>query len=174
MIPRPPSSTRPYTLFPYVTLFRSTGRPVTVVSTTCSNVFWSAITLRDHVWHRRDVTLKFAAIRKIKGHNTQESRALKVANWGAPLCDVFASGPGCLLSINTPVEQQLAWLRKEKPAYLLTYPTNLQALIDLCRKQGTAIPGLRQIRTMAEVVAPELRAQCRDVDRKGTRLNSSH
>src|SRR3546814_3364709 len=52
----------------------------------------------------------FAAIRKIKGHNTQESRALKVANWGAPLCDVFASGPGCLLSINTPVEQQLAWL----------------------------------------------------------------
>src|SRR3546814_18889379 len=75
----------------------ATGKPVTVVSTTVPNVFWSAITLRDHVWHRRDVTLKFAAIRKIKGHNTQESRALKVANWGAPLCDVFASGPGCLL-----------------------------------------------------------------------------
>lgn len=141
----------------------STGKPVTVVSTTVSNVFWSAITLRDHVWHRRDVTQKFAAIRKIKGHNSRERRALKVANWGSPLCDVFASGPGCLLSINTPVEQQLAWLREEKPAYLLTYPTNLQALLDLCRKQGTAVPGLRQIRTMAEVVAPELRAQCGDV-----------
>src|SRR3546814_14122075 len=98
----------------------ATGKPVTVVSTTVPNVFWSATTLRDHVWHRRDVTLKFAAIRKIKGHNTQESRALKVANWGAPLCDVFASGPGCLLSINTPVEKTHARLRQDKPAYLLT------------------------------------------------------
>src|SRR3546814_7085851 len=115
----------------------ATGKPVTVVSTTVPNVFWSAITLRDHVWHRRDVTLKFAAIRKIKGHNTQESRSLQVANWGAPLSDVFASVPGCLLSLNTPVEQQLAWLREDTPAYLRTYPTNLQALIDLSSKQGT-------------------------------------
>lgn len=141
----------------------STGKPVTVVSTTVSGFFWSAVTLRDHVWHHRDVTQKFAAIRKIKGHNTRESRGVKVANWGTPVSDVFVTGPGRLLSINTPVDRQVAWLREERPAYLLTYPSNLQAIVDYCRQQGVSLPGLRQIRTMAEVLPPELREQCRQI-----------
>lgn len=139
----------------------STGKPVTVLSTTVSNLFWSAITLRDHIWHRRDVTRKFAAIRKIKGHNTRDSRGLAYADWGTPVNQVFVTGPGRMLSINTPVDRQVAWLQQEQPAYLLTYPSNLQALLDYCTATGSVVPGLRQIRTMAEILPPALREQCR-------------
>ena len=141
----------------------STGKPVTVVSTAVAQLFWSAATLRDHVWHGRDLSQKFAAIRKIKGHNTRERRAENVASWGRPLSDAFVTGPGRLLSINTAIEEQLKWLQEEQPAYLLSYPSNLQALIDCCRQTGERVPGLRQIRTMAEIVSPELRVQCREV-----------
>ena len=141
----------------------STGKPVTVVTTGVTQLFWAAITLRDQIWHDRDMSLKFAAIRKIKGHNTRERRALKAPTWGVPLTDAFMTGPSRLLSINTAIEEQLTWLLEEQPAYLLTYPTSLRELLDLCRKTGTRIPGLRQIRTMAEIVAPELRTLCRNV-----------
>lgn len=141
----------------------STGKPVTVVSSAVAGYFWNANTLREHVWHRRDITQTFAAIRKIKGHNTRDSRGVRVDNWGPPVSDVFVSGPGRLLSINTPVERQVDWLREEQPAYLLTYPSNLQEIVDLCNKEGGAIPGLRQVRTMAEVLPPTLREQCRRV-----------
>lgn len=141
----------------------STGKPVSVVTTELSGLFWSAISLRDHVWHKRDLSKKLAAIRKIKGHNTSERRVVSLANWGPPASDVFDTGPGALLGINTAVEEQLKWLLEEEPAYLLTYPTNLQALLDLCRNRSIEIPGLNQVRTMAEIVSPVLREQCREV-----------
>jgi phenylacetate-CoA ligase len=141
----------------------STGKPVTVITNAVTQQVWQAITLRDHIWQRRDLGLKFAAIRKIKGHDTRERRASRFASWQPPVSYVFPSGPAALCSVNTGLEEQLAWLREEQPAYLLSYPSNLQALIDLCRQQGTRVPGLRQIRTMAEIVSPELRHQCREV-----------
>lgn len=141
----------------------STGKPVTVQTTGVSQLFWSAITLRDHLWHGRDLTQKFAAIRKIKGHNTRERRSSDFATWGSPVSDVFHCGSGTLLSINTAIEEQLKWLQEEQPAYLLSYPTSLKELIDLCRKTGERVPGLRQVRTMAEIVSPELRRQCHEV-----------
>ena len=141
----------------------STGKPVTVLSTGIAQLIWSAISLRDHLWHGRDLSQKFAAIRKIKGHNTRERRAHNLATWGAPVADVFQSGSATLLSINTAIEEQLKWLQEEQPAYLLSYPTSLKELIDLCRRNGARVPGLRQVRTMAEIVTPELRRQCREV-----------
>lgn len=141
----------------------STGKPVRVTSTEVAGLFWSAVSLRDHLWQQRDLGAKFVAVRKIKGHNTSELRSAAFDDWGRPVSEVFVSGPSRLLSINTAVERQLAWLRQERPAYLLSYPTNVKALIDLCRKQRLDLPGLRQVRTMAEIVTPELRAECREV-----------
>lgn len=141
----------------------STGKPVTVHSTGVAQLLWSAITIRDHIWHNRDVSRKFIAIRKIKGHNTRDRRAMTRPTWGPPLGDIFASGPSGLLSINTAIEEQLKWLQAQQPAYLLTYPSSLRELLDLCAKRGARIPGLEQVRTMAEIVSPELRADCREV-----------
>ena len=46
----------------------STGAPVKGVHSRLALTLWNAITLRDHLWHRRDLGLKFAAIRRTKPH----------------------------------------------------------------------------------------------------------
>ncbi|MEE8272768.1 MAG: hypothetical protein V3R98_13720, partial [Alphaproteobacteria bacterium] len=42
----------------------STGKPVRAVRTELWSLFWSAFTVRDHLWHRRDLTGTLAAIRE--------------------------------------------------------------------------------------------------------------
>ncbi len=42
----------------------TTGRPIRVLRTELSDLFWAAFTVRDHLWHGRDVTGKLAAIRQ--------------------------------------------------------------------------------------------------------------
>jgi phenylacetate-CoA ligase len=61
----------------------------------------------------------------------------------------------------TPVSQQLQWLRDIKPDYLLTYPTNLMALIEHARASGQALPPLLGIECFGEILFPEMRAICR-------------
>ena len=42
----------------------STGKPIRVVRSQAWSLFWSAFTLRDHLWHRRDMSGKLADIRQ--------------------------------------------------------------------------------------------------------------
>lgn len=41
----------------------STGEPVRFLSTTISSYFWQAFMLREHIWHRRDMTARMLVIR---------------------------------------------------------------------------------------------------------------
>ncbi len=59
--------------------------------------------------------------------------------------------------------EQLAWLERENPGYLLTYPSNLLGLLQHCEASGLRFPGLRQVATMGEVVEPGARAACERV-----------
>ena len=63
----------------------STGKPVVVVMTERASRLWGAITLRDHIWHRRDLWRKFVAIRKIKGHDTRDRRSASFDSWQSPV-----------------------------------------------------------------------------------------
>lgn len=42
----------------------STAEPVTVRRTALTQLFWQAATLRDHLWHRRDLSATMAIIRQ--------------------------------------------------------------------------------------------------------------
>jgi phenylacetate-CoA ligase len=42
----------------------STAEPVTVRRTALTQLFWQATTLRDHLWHRRDLSATMAIIRQ--------------------------------------------------------------------------------------------------------------
>ena len=55
-------------------------------------------------------------------------------NWAPPASSVWTTGPMALLTLNTDVPAQARWLLEQDPAYLLTYPSNLDALIDEWRK----------------------------------------
>ncbi len=132
----------------------STGRPVKTFGTGVTQFFWNALTLRDHLWHRRDLKGKLASIRTTvrDGH---------AQGWGPSTDVAFFTGPAAMLNIRADVETQAAWLVKENPDYLLSHPSNIAALARRFIAQGQSVPGLREVRTFGETVTPELRELCR-------------
>lgn len=135
----------------------STGEPVVVRRTALSNLMWMAVTLRDHEWHRRDFTARLASIRAHLG------RPVRQRNWGPPVSLLHATGPAQAMPITTDIAQQVEWLVRFGPAYLLVYPSNLAGLVRHCAAAGIRIPGLRQIRTIGETLTDSLRQSTREV-----------
>ena len=58
---------------------------------------------------------------------------------------------------------QAEWLQRQQPHYLLIYPSALRELLLFCRDRDLRISGLRQIRTLGELLDPEVRELCRAV-----------
>jgi phenylacetate-CoA ligase len=132
----------------------STGSPVRVLKTGLCELWWRAFTLRDHAWHRRDLGSKLAAIRQ--GVEDGES-----AGWGPATDGIYVTGPCALLHVRSDVDAQLAWLERQQPQYLLTYPSNLSELARRAAAQGVKLPALREARTIGEVLGAETRELCR-------------
>jgi phenylacetate-CoA ligase len=141
----------------------STGQVVTVRTTRLTQIFWDALNLRDHLWHRRDLTRRLAAIRPYPAGVADYPDGGAGPHWGRATRSLFANGPAFSLTISSPVEQQAEWLRRVNPDYLLTYPSALRDLLVHCRARGIAVPGLRGVRTLSETLPPETRDLCREV-----------
>lgn len=133
----------------------STAQPVKVRRTELTHLFWRATTLRDHLWHRRDLAATMAIIRQFPGPVDEK----KPGTWG----DMLKSGPAWHLPISTDVPAQSRWLQRVDPDILLTYPANLDALLSHLQQEGVALPRLREVRTVSGSVSPALRERCRQV-----------
>jgi phenylacetate-CoA ligase len=131
----------------------STGRPIAYRSTELASVFWRAFTLRDHDWHRRDYGGRLAAIRWSPRHES-------FSGWGTATDGLYATGPSVVIKIDTPVAEQLQRLVDFDPDYLLSYASNLAELARASIAAGVRFSHLREARSIAEVVTPELRALC--------------
>lgn len=136
----------------------STGRPVAARIDAASAAIAQVLSLRDHLWHRRDLSAKAAGIRAIvEGAAAPHGRHDPC--WSlAP-----DSGPLSLLDAHTPIRQQLEWLAREAPAYLATYASNAAALVDEADRSGVSVPSLRELATFGEVLPQGLRAAARRV-----------
>ncbi len=141
----------------------STAKPLTVWHSALTTFFWRAFTLREHLWHRRDFSGKLAAIRYISNDQAKTSHGMQLEGWGPSTDIVLKTGPCCLLDIQTPLEQQLAWLIREQPAFLLSYPTNILALANYCKDSGKELKNLQEVRTLGETVTDETRILCKEV-----------
>ena len=139
----------------------STGKPVTVLKTAMELLYWQCFTIRDHVWHGRDLTKKLAAIRSVARDAAKYPKGLRGRSWGASTARVFANGPGVLLDVETSIEHQVLWLKRENPDYLLTLPTNLLHLAGHCLREAVELPNLRDVGTLGGVLQPEVRELCR-------------
>ena len=138
----------------------STGRPVSFKATGLMSAFQNAFNLRRMIWHKRDFSAKAARIISMK----QPDVALPPDGAAEPSwAPVFPTGPSVILNLRSSIEEQLAWLVREKPAYLLTYPGNVEGLARLCQETGTRLDSLRGIATMSEGHDPELHETCRRV-----------
>ena len=132
----------------------STGQPVQVLSTGVTRFFWHACTLREHLWQQRDFSGTLVAIRPDR-HSAPGG--IVSPSWGPPVDVLFATGPSALLHSSTAIEAQLAWLRHQQPTYLLSLPTNLQALAEVCSQDGVTLPTLRGVRSYGETLRPAQR-----------------
>ena len=140
----------------------STGKPIRAVRSELWRLFWSAFTIRDHLWHRRDMRGKFAAIRESGKGKAPYPDGSTASYWGRSSSRVFDTGPSVGLNITCSVEQQVDWLRRQEPDYLLTHPTMVQSLAGYCLDRGIELPGLRQVETISEIVQPVTRTLCRE------------
>ncbi len=137
----------------------STGRPITVMNTPISGLFFQALNLRLHFWHNRDTTAKTAAIRVLRGGQVEIARK----NSSVPWVRGFKSGPMTFLDLRTPIAKQLEWLKEQKAEYLLTYPSNLMGLLKASEETGFLPPNLHHVATMGEMLGPEIRDACQRI-----------
>lgn len=142
----------------------STGEQVAVRRSEFNGLIWMAMTVREHLWQRRDFSQPLAIIRAYVGAEDTARLGVSGPDWGPPLNALFASGPAYALNLQTDVKRQAEWLRQIMPAYLLTHPNNLSALLDVAESDRERLAGLgrlKQIRTISETVHDALRERCR-------------
>lgn len=138
----------------------STGIPLRVTKTALSSLYWNAVRAREVLWHARDTRLPWHSIRYFPEGRALYPRGVTNRNWGDIAEIIGETGRGYGLNIMTDPGDQLAWLERHSPSYLLTYPSNLLALLDATGDRARPFPELRQVVTVAESLHEDLRAQC--------------
>ena len=141
----------------------SSGMPLKIKTTQRARLIWLATTLREDLWHRRDFSAKFAVIRRIASNDAFPPSGKRLPHWGAPVALVYATGPAVVLDNRSTIEEQAAWLSREQPSYLLSFPSIIRELARHFRSHGLRLPGLRSLRTFGEAIGPDLAELCREV-----------
>ena len=141
----------------------STGKPVETLATDITSFFWNVFTLRDHLWHQRDLSGKLAVVRYIKDEKSRLPQGVRSKNWGRATAGVFETGESILFSILMPVSELASRLENEDPDYLLIHPSVLQDLALHCQRENIQLPSLREVRTISEAMPDGLRELCHEV-----------
>lgn len=136
----------------------STGIPVEVLATAPTRMLWDALTIREHLWWRRDFTQRMGVIRFRKRQQREGDGQVR-AGWGAPVGLLYRSGPSSAIHIGKSVEQLADWLVSFDPTYLLAYPSIMDPLLDAVAARGGRPPSLEEVRLISEPVDPELQAR---------------
>jgi len=132
----------------------ATGEPVRTLRTEITGLWCRALTLRDHLWHRRDFSATLAAIRI--GAPEEE-----ISGWGPATGMIADGGRSLTLDIEMAPEAQLEWLQRHEPEYLLTHPATASRLARLSLARGLRLSRLRELCTAGEPVDAETREVCR-------------
>jgi len=138
----------------------STGKPIRSVRTELWELIWSAFTIRDHLWHRRNFTGKLASIRESDKSKALYPDGAVASSWGYASATIVSTGPMVSLNVASTVEQQAEWLQRHDPDYLLTHPTIAYRLAEHCHAHSIRPARLQQVITIAENLRPEVRALC--------------
>jgi phenylacetate-CoA ligase len=123
----------------------STGRPITTDGSHLASVLAAAQQDRFHRWHARDASLATAFI-------TRPEPFEKAGIW-----TVLGRGPALHFPLSRPTHDQLDWLVRTKPAYLVSYPSNVRALARASLELGVVLPSLRDVTVSSEPVSDDLR-----------------
>lgn len=139
----------------------STGTPIEVLTTSDYWPLFHAIKLRLLQWHGYDPRGKACEILPMSRGDAKES-IQRFAHWEGPVGALLQTGEQVRMNLFTEIADQLEFLLREAPAYLLTFPSNLRLLLRAIQRSGKRLPSLRIVRTLSEQVDPDLRAECRE------------
>ncbi|HUW25301.1 MAG TPA: hypothetical protein VMW07_02110 [Gallionella sp.] len=131
----------------------SMGKPIHAFGSEVTHFFWSAMTLRDHLWHKRDLTGKLAVIRTTAVDGLRKG-------WGPSTDVAFDTGECATLNIRADLDAQVEWLVQQDPDYLLSHPSNIRALTQRCLDQRIRLKRLREVRSFGETLGADLRDLC--------------
>lgn len=140
----------------------STGRAVKFARNDLTHTYWLAFAMRDHLWHNRDFAGKLAAIRWFSRGTAEPPHGVRQPDWGTIVSPIFSSGPSVILNVAAALEQQMTWLKREGPDYLVSFPSNLLALSRYAEAERIRLPALREVRTIGETLNMETRAVIAD------------
>src|SRR5262249_13886943 len=112
----------------------SSGTPTKVFSTNMVDLWWHVFFLRDLEWCDFDPAGTLAAIRLTFG--AQGLEGTTQPSWLPTLDPLIQSGTSHLMDVKQDPRLQLQWLRRLNADYLLSYPTNLEALAHLVGAAG--------------------------------------
>jgi phenylacetate-CoA ligase len=131
----------------------STGISVKVGTTSLTRAIWNAMTLREHLWRRRNFAKRLGVTRYLAPEKRKPG-GVDVSNWGSPVAELYATGPASVIHIGYPVSELAAWLQRFAPHYLLTYPSVAASLLDELRDARPL--ALEEVCTMSEPLDPDL------------------
>lgn len=131
----------------------STATPVSVRTTGLVSMVWNAINLREHLWHGRDVGSTMASIRWRPDAVGMAPKGVVFEDWGMPVNQFYKTSPGYYLNSSSEIQDQLKWLEEINPAYLMTHPSNLQALVEEAQRNNATLSSIKQVRTVGESVS---------------------
>ena len=135
----------------------STGEPTQVMRTGLGKLGHMAMTVRDHRWQRREARGRLAAM------SAHKYEAKELADWGEPLSLLYRTGPALSLPATLDVAELHRRIADFAPQVLVTYPSVLNAMLDLIERGAGTFDGLAHVRCMSEMVHPELRERTRAV-----------
>lgn len=134
----------------------STGMPLRIALSDVNSLIQSALVLRSQLWHHMDFGARFAAIKP--GVDQAENK-----DWGPVSSAAWSTGPSFTCDVRTDVAQQLEWLCRVEPAYLLSYGANLLALVEMSAASGRLPKGLRKVVLFGDSAPAKLRPLMREV-----------
>ena len=131
----------------------STGRPLEAKGSDITSMMYAAQSIRGHIWHQRDLSLKNVTIRaNAKG----DDLVVRGRGWSPS-----SSGEFIQIDKTIPAPEMLEILVKENPHYIQCYPSTLQELLRISKAENIKLSRLREVRTLSEILEPALVTQAK-------------
>ncbi len=133
----------------------SSGRPMEFLTTVITSLMVSALTMRGHLWHKRDLGQKNMTLRRVR----RDMPFGRHGRW-APLP---RTGPNLVIDVRLPISQIFEQVIAEDPVYLQAYTYIILGLLQRSEETGVRPRKLREVRTFGETLDPWLREKCREI-----------
>lgn len=135
----------------------STGRPLRHLTTDIQNLASGCASERFFNWHNIDPGRLTVRIRAASHPDAVYPKGRRTTAWRAGHRESEAID----LSISTPIDLQIEWLSRVRPAHLASYPNNLREIAHEARRSG-AVLKFDAIMTFGEMTTDDMRAAIED------------